>query len=117
VIDQPAILPQLDRPPNPQVSTTATSSEAVQAAPPARRMQRYQQLVVAALDAAQQRAQSVPRDYLVRLQDHADPSVVPQPKFIYRALLATLQNQHLADPSQTMARLLPDTHADPATWL
>jgi hypothetical protein len=54
---------------------------------------------------------------LARLQDHADPSVVPQPKFIYRAVLATLQNQHVADPSHTVARLLPDTHADPTTWL
>jgi hypothetical protein len=97
--------------------TQAALKGALAAAPPGRRMQRYQQLVVAALDAAQQHVQSVPRDYLVRLQDHADPSVVPQPKFIYRALLTTLQNQHVTDPSQAVARLLPDTHADPTTWL
>ncbi len=89
---------------------------ALQHGAPGLRTQRYQQIVVAALDAAQQAGHPVPPDYLAQLAALAPEDVAPKPKYVYQALIAALREKTVEDPEVQAAALLPHLRFDPDTW-
>lgn len=89
---------------------------ALQHGGPGLRTQRYQQIVVAALDAAQQAGHPVPPDYLTQLAALAPEGVAPKPKYVYQALIVVLRDRAVEDPEAQAAALLPDLRFDPDTW-
>lgn len=98
-------------------ATRAAIQGALSAVSPGTRMQRYQQLVVSALETTWRTGKSAPHDYLGRLGQGVDPAVVPLPRHIFHALLAALGSLRVASPIDAATHLLPDVAADPQTWL
>lgn len=89
---------------------------ALQDCPAAQRTQRYQQIVVAALDAVHEGGLSAPDNYLARLTTATIGDVSPAPRFVYHALLAALRERGVDDPHAAAAAMLPESEGDPATW-
>jgi hypothetical protein len=79
------------------------------------RTQRYQEIVVTALAAAQQAGCPVPQDYLAQLAASAPLGVAPKPKYVYQALIAVLRDRGV-DPEAKAATLLPHLRFDSDTW-
>jgi tetratricopeptide (TPR) repeat protein len=80
--------------------------------------QRYQQIVVLALEAVHVGGSAPPPGFLNSLAAPAAAEVVPQPKHLYHALRDALQQRGVADPIAAAAALLPEINTnDPALWM
>ncbi|MFI5898045.1 DUF4365 domain-containing protein [Actinoplanes sp. NPDC051513] len=79
----------------------------LQDCPPAQRTQRYQQIVVAAIDAAHEGGLPVPGDYLARLAEATADGIAPKPRFVLLALADTMRQRGVDDPWAAAAEMLP----------
>jgi hypothetical protein len=98
-----------------QVTTYALYG-AMQECTPGLRTQRYQQIVVAALDAVHEAGTQAPEGFLGQLAAVTVDGVAPKPKFVYHALLGVLRERGVADPVAAAQVLLPEVAQDPDTW-
>jgi hypothetical protein len=80
--------------------------------------QRYQQIVVVALEAVYAVGATPPLGFLDDLASLAVGNVTPQLKYVYHALRAALQQRGVADAIAAAATLMPEVEvADPALWI
>ncbi len=92
-------------------TTSAALTGAISSISSSRATQRYQQLLVEALDAIADAGAAVPFDYLLQLAAQAAPDVPPRPRYVHAALVERLQARGVPDAHQVADRLLPG-----ATW-
>ena len=69
--------------------------------------QRYQQIVVAAIDAAHEGGLPVPGDYLARLVEATADGIAPKLRFVLLALADTMRRRGVDDPWAAAAEMLP----------
>ncbi|GAA4462520.1 DUF4365 domain-containing protein [Phytohabitans houttuyneae] len=89
---------------------------ALQDCPDGQRTQRYQQVVVAALDALHESGIPVPHGYLGHLRAATTDGVVPAPRAVFHALIEALRERGVKDPPAEVATLLPEIAIDAETW-
>lgn len=88
-------------------TTGAALAGALAASSPGRATQRYQQLLVEALDAVADTGAAVSTDYLQRLAVDAGAGVAPRPRHVHAALVQRLHERGVPDASRVADRQLP----------
>lgn len=90
------------------MTTAAALSGALAARGAGWATQRYQQLLVEALDAVAEVGTAVLADYLQRLAENAAPGIAPRPRYVHAALVQRLQERDVPDTQAVADRLLPE---------
>jgi len=90
------------------MTTAAALSGALAARGAGWATQRYQQLLVEALDAVAEVGTAVLADYLQRLAENAAPGIAPRPRYVHAALVQRLQERDVPDAQAVADRLLPE---------
>jgi tetratricopeptide (TPR) repeat protein len=81
---------------------------ALQDCPAGQRTQRYQQVVVAALDAVHEGGVPAPHNYFGRLVEVTVAGVAPSPRFVYHSLVGALRERGVDNPHAVAASMLPE---------
>jgi hypothetical protein len=89
---------------------------ALQDCPEGQRTQRYQQVVVAALDALHESGIPVPHGYLGHLMAATTDGVAPAPRAVFHALIEALRERGVENPPAEVAVMLPEIASDAGTW-
>ncbi|WKU03505.1 DUF4365 domain-containing protein [Micromonospora sp. HUAS LYJ1] len=90
---------------------------ALQDCPDGQRTQRYQQVVVAALDALHESNIPAPHDYLGHLKAATIDGVAPAPRVTFHALMEALRERGVDNPPAEAAAMLPKIANDATTWM
>ncbi|MFI1276406.1 hypothetical protein [Micromonospora sp. NPDC020751] len=84
--------------------------------PAGQRTQRYQQVVVAALDAVHEGGVPAPHNYFGQLVEVTVDGVAPTPRFVYHSLVGALRDRGVDNPHAVAASLIPEIATDAETW-